>query len=200
MEYFDIRKMPVSLWKNGAGETRELCCFPPATRDFNWRASIASIAGNGEFSAFPGVDRVITLLEGGEVTLDGGTAFRHTLKRFQPFSFAGEQTVRAQLSEGQMSMDLNIMTRRDRCQAKVRVADRTFTTFGARGGMVFVLSGAWQLGDKLLTADQGACWQEGRHTLRLLKDEGQILYSEISWQPGFPLPVSQQIDNLSLAG
>ncbi|MFK3662816.1 environmental stress-induced protein Ves [Scandinavium sp. NPDC088450] len=200
MEYFDIRKMPVSLWKNGAGETRELCCFPPATRDFNWRASIASIAGNGEFSAFPGVDRVITLLEGGEVTLDGGTAFRHTLKRFQPFSFAGEQTVRAQLSEGQMSMDLNIMTRRDRCQAKVRVADRTFTTFGTRGGMVFVLSGAWQLGDKLLTADQGACWQEGRHTLRLLKDEGQILYSEISWQPGFPLPVSQQIDNLSLAG
>lgn len=200
MEYFDIRKMPVSLWKNGAGETRELCCFPPATRDFNWRASIASIAGNGEFSAFPGVDRVITLLEGGEVTLDGGTAFRHTLKRFQPFRFAGEQTVRAQLSEGQMSMDLNIMTRRDRCQARVRVADRTFTTFGTRGGMVFVLSGAWQLGDKLLTADQGACWQEGRHTLRLLKDEGQILYSEISWQPGFPLPVSQEIDNLSLAG
>lgn len=200
MEYFDIRKMPVSLWKNGAGETRELCCFPPATRDFNWRASIASIAGNGEFSAFPGVDRVITLLEGGEVTLDGGTAFRHTLKRFQPFRFAGEQIVRAQLSEGQMSMDLNIMTRRDRCQARVRVADRTFTTFGTRGGMVFVLSGAWQLGDKLLTADQGACWQEGRHTLRLLKDEGQIIYSEISWQPGFPLPVSQQIDNLSLAG
>ncbi|MBB1199520.1 environmental stress-induced protein Ves [Enterobacteriaceae bacterium 89] len=188
MEFFDIRKMPVSLWKNGAGETRELCCFPPATRDFNWRASIASIAGNGEFSAFPGVDRVITLLEGGEVTLDGGTAFRHTLKRFQPFRFAGEQTVRAQLSEGQMSMDLNIMTRRDRCQAKVRVADRTFTTFGSRGGMVFVLSGAWQLGDKLLTADQGAYWQDGLHTLRLLKDEGQILYSEISWQPGYALP------------
>ena len=200
MEYFDIRKMPVSLWKNGAGETRELCCFPPATRDFNWRASIASIAGNGEFSAFPGVDRVITLLEGGEVTLDGGTAFRHTLKRFQPFSFAGEQTVRAQLSEGQMSMDLNIMTRRDRCQASVRVADRTFTTFGTRGGMVFVLSGAWQLGDKLLTADQGAYWQEGRHTLRLLKDEGQILYSEISWQPGFSSALSQEVNNLSLAG
>ena len=188
MDFFDIRKMPVSLWKNGAGETRELCCFPPATRDFDWRASIASIAGNGEFGAFPGVDRVVTLLEGGEVTLDGGTAFRHTLKRFQPFRFSGEQTVRAQLSEGQMSMDLNIMTRRDRCQAKVRVADRTFTTFASRGGMVLVLSGAWQLGDKLLTADQGAYWQEGHHTLRLLKDEGQILYSEISWQAGYALP------------
>ncbi len=34
MEFFDIRKMPVSLWRNGAGETREICCFPPATRIF----------------------------------------------------------------------------------------------------------------------------------------------------------------------
>lgn len=200
MEYFDIRKMPVSLWKNGAGETRELCCFPPGTRDFTWRASIASIAGNGEFSAFPGVDRVMTLLEGGEVTLDGGKAFHHTLKRFQPFGFAGEQTVRAELSEGQMSMELNIMTRRERCQAKVRVADRTFTSFGARGGMVLVLSGAWQLGNKLLTADQGAFWQDEQHTIRLLKDEGKILYSAISLNPSWPSGTVSQVDNFSLAG
>ncbi len=121
MEFFDIRKMPVSLWRNGAGETREICCFPPATRDFHWRASIATI---------------------------------------------------------------NIMTRRDCCRAKVRVADRTFTTFGSRGGVVFVLSGAWQLGDKLLTADQGASWEEGTHTLRLLEAQGTLLFSEITWLPG----------------
>ncbi|HCB2602201.1 TPA: environmental stress-induced protein Ves [Citrobacter koseri] len=185
MEYFDIRKMPVNLWRNGAGETREICCFPPATRDFHWRASIASIAGNGEFSLFPGVERVITLLEGGEVMLEGVNTFTHTLKRHQPFTFAGDSVVKATLLEGQMSMDLNIMTRRDRCKAKVRVADRTFTTFGSRGGVVFVISGAWQLGDKLLTADQGACWHDGKHTLRLLKPEGQLLFSEITWLPGY---------------
>jgi environmental stress-induced protein Ves len=50
--------------------------------------------------------------------------------------------------------------------------------------VVFVLSGAWQLGDKLLTADQGACWQEGRQTLRLLRAEGQLLFSEITWLAG----------------
>ena len=185
MEYFDIRNRPVNLWRNGAGETREICCFPPATRDFHWRASIASIAGNGEFSLFPGVERVITLLEGGEVMLEGVNTFTHTLKRHQPFTFAGDSVVKATLSEGQMSMDLNIMTRRDRCKAKVRVADRTFTTFGSRGGVVFVISGAWQLGDKLLTADQGACWHDGKHTLRLLKPEGQLLFSEITWLPGY---------------
>lgn len=115
MEFFDIRKMPVSLWRNGAGETRGICCFPPATRDFYWRASIASIASNGEFSSFPGVDRVITLLEGGEVTLDAGQAFFHTLKHHQPCSFAGDLPVKALLTDGQMSMDFNIMTRRDCC-------------------------------------------------------------------------------------
>ncbi|MBJ3590865.1 environmental stress-induced protein Ves [Salmonella enterica subsp. enterica serovar Saintpaul] len=184
MEYFDIRKMPVSLWRNGAGETREICCFPPATREFHWRASIASLAANGEFSLFPGVERVITLLEGGEVTLEGANTFTHTLKRHQPFTFEGERVVKARLTEGQMSMDFNIMTRRDVCKAKVRVADRTFTTFGSRGGVVFVISGAWQLGEKLLTADQGACWQDGKHTLRLLNTEGKLLFSEINWMPG----------------
>ena len=176
MEYFDIRKMPVNLWRNGAGETREICCFPPA--------SIASIAANGEFSLFPGVERVITLLEGGEVTLEESNTFTHTLKQHQPFTFAGDKVVKAKLTEGQMSMDFNIMTRRDVCQAKVRVADRTFTTFGSRGGVVFVISGAWQLGDKLLTADQGASWHDGKHTLRLLEREGKLLFSEINWMPG----------------
>lgn len=51
-------------------------------------------------------------------------------------------------------MDFNIMTRTDVCKAKVRIAERTFTTFGSRGGVVFVINGAWQLGDKLLTTDQ----------------------------------------------
>jgi environmental stress-induced protein Ves len=119
------------------------------------------------------------------VTLEGANPSSHTLKQHQPFTFAGDRVVKAKLTEGQMSMDFNIMTRRDVCQAKVRVADRTFTTFGSRGGVVFVLSGAWQLGDKLLTADQGACWHDGKHTLRLLKAEGKLLFSEINWKPGY---------------
>ena len=181
MEFFDLQKMQVNLWRNGAGETREICCFPPASRDFNWRASIASLSTNGEFTQIPQAERTVTLLAGGELTLDGGNAFRHTLKHYQPFSFSGEQPVRAELTEGRMSMDFNIITRRDRCRANVRVADRTFTTFAPRGGIIYVLSGAWQLGDKLLTSEQGAWWEAGRHTLRLLKAEGRLLFSEITY-------------------
>lgn len=169
MEYFDMRKMSVNLWRNAAGETREICTFPPAKRDFYWRASIASIAANGEFSLFPGMERIVTLLEGGEMFLESADRFNHTLKPLQPFAFAADQVVKAKLTAGQMSMDFNIMTRLDVCKAKVRIAERTFTTFGSRGGVVFVINGAWQLGDKLLTTDQGACWFDGRHTLRLLQ-------------------------------
>lgn len=154
MEYFDMRKMSVNLWRNAAGETREICTFPPAKRDFYWRASIASIAANGEFSLFPGMERIVTLLEGGEMFLESADRFNHTLKPLQPFAFAADQVVKAKLTAGQMSMDFNIMTRLDVCKAKVRIAERTFTTFGSRGGVVFVINGAWQLGDKLLTTDQ----------------------------------------------
>ena len=28
MEYFDMRKMSVNLWRNAAGETREILHFP----------------------------------------------------------------------------------------------------------------------------------------------------------------------------
>lgn len=155
MEYFDMRKMSVNLWRNAAGETREICTFPPAKRDFYWRASITSIAANGEFSLFPGMERIVTLLEGGEMFLESADRFNHTLKPLQPFSFAADLVVKAKLTAGQMSMDFNIMTRPDVCKAKVRIAERTFTTFGSRGGVVFVINGAWQLGDKLLTTDPG---------------------------------------------
>ncbi len=88
----------------------------------------------GVFFLFPGMERIVTLLEGGEMLLESADRFNHTLKPLQPFAFAADQVVKAKLTEGQMSMDFNIMTRLDVCKAKVRIAERTFTTFGSRGG------------------------------------------------------------------
>lgn len=136
MEYFDMRKMSVNLWRNAAGETREICTFPPAKRDFYWRASIASIAANGEFSLFPGMERIVTLLEGGEMFLESADHFNHTLKPLQPFAFAADQVVKAKLTAGQMSMDFNIMTRLDVCKAKVRIAERVYYLWLTRRGSV----------------------------------------------------------------
>ena len=51
MEYFDMRKMSVNLWRNAAGETREICSTGKNI-DFTSVHSIASIAANGEFLCF----------------------------------------------------------------------------------------------------------------------------------------------------
>lgn len=70
---FSLQSLPVSRWRNGGGETREIIRFPPDAADFAWRASIATIACDGPFSTFNGVDRTITLLNGSPVLLHGAT-------------------------------------------------------------------------------------------------------------------------------
>ena len=68
---FTREALTATPWKNGGGVTREIVCQPPgAGMDaFDWRVSIAHIASDGPFSAFAGVDRIITLLEGAGVRL-----------------------------------------------------------------------------------------------------------------------------------
>ena len=59
----DYRDMP---WKNGGGTTRELWKWPHPTDPsrFLARLSIATVAASGPFSIFPGIDRILLLLEG----------------------------------------------------------------------------------------------------------------------------------------
>ena len=115
----DCKVMP---WKNGGGTTREVAAWPPgaSVQDFDWRISVATIAADGPFSAFAGIDRVITLLAGDGVLLQGA-GWSHALdEALAPFAFAGDEPVQATLLGG-ASEDFNVMTRRGRCQAQVRV-------------------------------------------------------------------------------
>ena len=58
-----VDSAPVTPWRNGGGVTRELLAWPnPA--DWRLRISVADIAADGPFSAFPGVRRWFTLLSG----------------------------------------------------------------------------------------------------------------------------------------
>ena len=113
---FERSALPAQPWKNGGGVTREIVCMPPGTGlgQFDWRVSIAHIAGNGPFSAFAGINRVITLLDGPGVHLhspDG--AIDHRLDTpLRPFAFQGEAPVQADLLGGAGCHDFNVMTRR----------------------------------------------------------------------------------------
>lgn len=103
-------------WKNGGGETATVAVFPDGAglSDFDWRVSIARVDGDGPFSAFPGIDRTLTILSGGTMALNG-----HVLTPDSaPFAFDGEEPVTALVTGGPIH-DLNVMTRRGRFTHRV---------------------------------------------------------------------------------
>ena len=107
----ECRSMP---WKNGGGATIEICVHPPGAEleDFGWRVSIATLASDGPFSVFAGVDRTLTLLAGDGLWLVIGDAAPVRLGRDSaPLSFPADVPTWSTLI-GAPVTDLNVMTRR----------------------------------------------------------------------------------------
>ena len=107
-------------WRNGGGVTYEVAASPPDAdlAEFDWRISIADVAASGPFSAFPDVDRTITLIEGDWMALTLG-GDRHRFGRREPFRFDGGSETVCEVPGP--SRDLNVMTRRGRVAASVSV-------------------------------------------------------------------------------
>jgi environmental stress-induced protein Ves len=180
LQRFDIATLPVTPWKNGGGGTREIVCRPEGAgmEGFDWRVSIATIAGAGPFSAFPGVDRVILLLDGDGVHLQSASGMNHRLERAHaPFAFSGDVALDCSLLGGP-STDLNVMTRRGSLRAEVQVL-RTTTDLPANArGLLLVLRGDWRLkghdpsnADALVcAAGQGLWWDAAPHGWRVTPD------------------------------
>ncbi|MFD4476493.1 HutD family protein [Streptomyces sp. NPDC058471] len=118
------RSMP---WKNGGGMTREVASgtvqAPPASAGpaggYDWRVSVADVDAGGSFSSFPGIDRVITLVEGdGMVLTVDGTPQR--VEPLSPFAFSGDAVTDCRLESGAVR-DMNVMTRRGRATGQVQM-------------------------------------------------------------------------------
>ncbi len=160
-------------WKNGGGVTREIVCMPPGAGmgDFDWRVSIAHIAGDGPFSAFPGIDRVITLLSGGGVHLlgDDGLVNHRLDTPLAPFAFAGEAAIHARLLAGDCH-DFNLMTRRAVCSASLQVLRSACEWPVAAQGLLMGVLGSWRLegpSTHTLLPQQGLWWSDADTPWRL---------------------------------
>ncbi|MGO7276023.1 HutD family protein (plasmid) [Rhizobium ruizarguesonis] len=108
----DHKRMP---WKNGKGETVEIAVFPPdaSINDFDWRISMATVAEDGPFSIFPGIDRTLAILDGNGMVLDvDGRSPVPLTTASNPLAFPADVPVAARLEDGAIT-DLNVMTRRD---------------------------------------------------------------------------------------
>lgn len=107
-------------WRNNAGTTREIVRDTP-NPDWNWRISIADVVHDAEFSVFPGIDRILVLLEGEGIRLrfDDG----RTLALSHPFAvacFEGEAPLRGAPMNG-ATRDFNLMWRRSRVSTRFEV-------------------------------------------------------------------------------
>jgi environmental stress-induced protein Ves len=115
----DYRAMP---WKNGGGQTLEIAVGPEGAgmEDFLWRLSIAQVAKSGPFSAFPGVDRTLTVLKGEGMKLDFDEGNDMVIDvPWRPASFDGGRACRCRLIGGPVE-DFNVMTRRGKAAHRVR--------------------------------------------------------------------------------
>jgi hypothetical protein len=128
-------------WKNGGGSTTQIAIEPPDAGfdNFDWRISLATIAEDGPFSTFPGVDRTLALVEGHGVTLDIDGDNRVLQCDDEPVvSFPGEANVQAKLNRGPTT-DFNVMTRRARCRHQFGLRRLTGNSEFVPGGDITVL-------------------------------------------------------------
>lgn len=167
---------PPQAWKNGMGTTREIARFPTeaGSDDFLWRVSVAEVNSAAPFSEFPGIDRHITLLDGGgfTMTLDGER--EHALVQpFVPFAFAGEARVDVAMAGG-ATRDFNLMVRRSLARGEVQ----TLASPGRHVPdpacvLVYCAQGTLQTPDGTLQA--GDAWLPDRSPFELDEDSVALL-------------------------
>jgi len=141
----DFRRLP---WRNGRGTTLELVRRDDAAGALLWRLSVADVVEPGPFSPLPGIDRVITLIDGDGFDLDfGGARPPVSLRPFEPLAFSGDWSTAAIAVRGP-SRDFNVMTARGRISAEVEMARDGVPLaplayiFAARGGVAALAGGA----------------------------------------------------------
>lgn len=99
-------------WKNGGGVTHEIFRFPEGSEHWVWRMSVAEVAADGPFSAFPGCARSLTLLGGAGMRLDFTDRSVELLPPHGNAFFSGEEALFAHLLDGPTT-DFNAIWRTD---------------------------------------------------------------------------------------
>lgn len=131
--------VPPQRWRNGGGLTRELLAFP-AGEAWQVRISIADIEADGSFSAFPGVCRWFTVLQGAGVELAIDGEVRRLQRCDPPLCFDGAATVDCRLVDGP-TRDLNFMLRAADGRLEAAVDGQAWTPAAAQCGLFSAVAG-----------------------------------------------------------
>lgn len=121
MDIFRYGTLRSAPWRNGGGSTREVTALPAGAADFDWRISIADVTAAGQFSSFPGVERILTVIEGEllVVTVDGA---EHAMEKYRPFRFSGDSVTTGALPAGN-AVALSVMAKRGKYTAYLAIVE-----------------------------------------------------------------------------
>ena len=112
------RAMP---WANGKGTSYEIASDRDGEDRWSWRVAIAPVVLDGPFSALPGIDRELVVIEGNGMVLEvDGTSVECLLG--QVVRFSGDAETFARLIDGPV-VDLGLMTVRGSVTGLMVVAD-----------------------------------------------------------------------------
>jgi environmental stress-induced protein Ves len=128
MRIIRFRDIQASSWINGGGSVKVIAAGvmdqegrPLVTPDdgWHWRLSIADVGQAGSFSVLSGVNRILTVVEGGplQLTIDGKSLL---VPAQQPLGFDGSSITAAALPAGPVR-NLNLMYRDGRVEGSVSI-------------------------------------------------------------------------------
>ncbi|QGV81139.1 HutD/Ves family protein [Streptomyces ficellus] len=108
-------------WRNGGGVTREVAARHggAGAAGFDWRVSLADVGADGPFSAFPGTERILTVVEGAGMDLTAGERLLRA-EPYVPLPFPGDVPTVGRLLAGPV-VNLNVMHLRGAVTAGVTV-------------------------------------------------------------------------------
>lgn len=151
-------------WKNGLGKTVEMAINEGGSVDkFDWRISQATVANDGEFSDFSGLERNLVLIKGNGLSLlhtksdtsaptpEGEFYCQedHLTELLDYANFDGGFRTLGKLHDGEI-IDLNIMTAANKFDTQIITAKSADQLSLPHAGLLFVysLSGEFVVVDK----------------------------------------------------
>lgn len=135
-------------WKNGGGVTHEIARRADG-RGLIWRLSVAEVGADGPFSAFPGMTRILTVIEGAGMVLEAPDTVLAARPR-EPVRFSGDLPIFGRLTGGPLR-DLNVIFDAARIAADVRVVTTALPRrIGGSQQALFCLAGRYASGAGIL--------------------------------------------------
>lgn len=137
MKHLTLADYAHQPWKNGKGVTVELA-RAEARGALLWRLSMATVAEDGPFSIFPGIERNLTVISGPGFRLVGDGLSLDCAPGV-PVAFPGDVALSAQGTAQGRSEDFNVMTARHLPRPSVTVTQGPVDLPGGLLQAVFAL-------------------------------------------------------------